>query len=610
MSLALLPFDIWRLVISYLPETPDGEIYYRNCPDFQVLLPPSVCSHPANIKRSFAIKDVQALLLVSKQCYAMTMSCVWRKLCVAAVTGYAPGKSVCPRTMFDSPDSGSVLMKSSPYIWPNCLSNVVHLIADSRVLYLINYDKEDERVTEINALKLAQPKYLPALKKLDAMVLKDTEADIEDSFCATATYTTLSINLRIHVKNLYKLHQSRAQAVLRFVTSLELISLSKASKCIEPVQCMSALEELILGGPSPCDEFLETVINGRIELKGLKLEQMSKIRLPFTALIGPRVEEYTCGTLVFQSLVEAEQQYPQVKRFGLVMNPPTFSYTSQNMPFTGLEEFVCENRSGINHHLALNLVIGVLQANPNLRSLTMSHIQPDTVDLATNPLRFPQVRHARGLYCPKRYSGLSVANFFLEIFPRCRTLEVQGSYLPCIDYELLTRTIISNPHLKYIIIKCKVSMVNGKTLPGAFFSNFKDLCSFSSLEFCFPLVPTSDLSGAKGYVNKMSRKVLKACKTTKGSYIIDVDRLKKLLSIPIVTPEEVIAEEAGSIATFSDEESFFEEDTSGESRYESVNSMLDQLGLDSSDELDELDDIYDSDNGDSALPVDVEGPGY
>lgn len=540
MSLDILPLEVWSVVVAYLQEPRNGDGYYIGLLTFDAFAngyerKPIVSMDSE--EDGLDIKSIRALLLVSRNCYTMTMSCVWKFLCVTEMVpppAHPSASSRLPCTKFFRPSSGLLNSRSLPNIWERCLAYVTHFVVDE-TKNLISYN---EKATLMYALELAQPKYLPALQSLDVNVSNLVYSKVETFLSTTASYDSLSVSLRIYEGQLIKLFRSSPRTILPFVKTLELLYCGQKINCIEPVERMRQLEELsismyytpddlekptIVEDTPMSDEFMLMISKGPLKLKRLGLNE---IGFPLTLTgMGSSVEEFTCNSATFANMMRDKLLFPQIKKFVVTFDSFFSDFKNKHMPFTNLEEFVCESRRIIDHQNVHDLVVSVLNSNPNLNRLTTECFEPCLVN-NINEFIFPRVRHVRNL---SSNSDMSVIDAFLRIFPCCKTIEVQDSVNSKVDYKLLARVMVINTNLEYIIINLENNEDEDKPEQQAetFIQDF-DESTFDASEFCIPILLGSNLRSAENYVDVVTHERLDYCAFPMSTWVIDLEKLRNL----------------------------------------------------------------------------------
>lgn len=552
MPLTKLPYEIWRKIFSSLQEPstdnnflqsnfsrarslgtfiqglPADSIFQRKQPEcHQLPWNGSLCSYPRGVSRKIDAKALHSLSLVSKECHAHTMAYMWSELMLVPSRFKGIAGHYFPNTVFNQAITNAVLICDLDTLFLSCLSNVTHYyVNDLRTKLHLS----PQPTTIITALKLASPKFLPNLKTLTAYVKNQHFGTIGNSFMGTIEYKQLAIELNISTVELIGLSNSLASSCLRSVTSLVIQLRGPAFYNIEPVSKMITLEHLSLVGATASPTFLGDILSVLPTLKSLDISRLRKRCNHNYGTIGNYMAELNCRDMAFDSMSRAKLFLPKVKKLSLVLNTPNFQIDTSHIPFTNLEEFVCQHQTGTGYENVFNMCMNILQLNSGIRHFTMTHVLPAHWSSAQNDYFFPNVRSIRFLYCAKEQiqASSNMLNSILKIFPLCQIIEVPVDWLPDIDYQQLKRSVLANQNLKYIIIKFRLNCTK-KVLPDSFFSNFTK-AGFSISDFCFPLVPSSDQPSPQLYIENMRRKVLpKLPITTKGSYIIDVQLLRTMI---------------------------------------------------------------------------------
>lgn len=553
MPLPKLPNEIWRRIFFYMqePSTDDiflqsnvsrdkclgnllqgfstDAIFQRKQPQcHQLPWSGSLCSYPQGVSREIDGKALHSLSLVSKECRAHTMAYVWSNVMLLPSNFKSFAGNYFPNTVFKQAITNSVLICDLDAVFSSCLSNVTHFYVNN---LLAELQIGSPPMTKINPLKLASPAFLPNLKTLTAYVRNQhCSSSIGNFFMGTLKYKQLAIELNIGTNELIELSESLAGSCLRFVTSLVLQLRGPALHNVKPVGKMIKLQSLSLVGATVSPTFLSGILSSKPTLKSLDISQLRKKCDHKYGAIGNSVTELNCRDLAFDSMSKVMLSFPMVKKLSLVLNTPNFQLDTSHIPFTNLEEFVCQHRTGTRYEQVFNMCMTILRLNSSIKHFTMTHVLPALWSSAQDDFFFPNVRSVHFLYCAKNkiQESSNMLNSLLKIFPLCETIEIPVDWLPDIDYEQLKRSVLTNQNLRYIVIRFRFNCTK-KVLPDSLFSNFVK-AGFSISDFCFPLVPTSDQPFPQLYVEEMRRKVLPSLpRTTKGSYVIDVQLLRTMI---------------------------------------------------------------------------------
>lgn len=109
-------------------------------------------------------------------------------------------------------------IKDIPFVYSSCFPFITHYCTR---LPLIAVRSNDKSMTEISsAFKLANPIYMPNLKKLEINLYVTTDLDIEDLLIGITHYEKISIELTIAPWILLILSRSLVQSILGSVKSL------------------------------------------------------------------------------------------------------------------------------------------------------------------------------------------------------------------------------------------------------------------------------------------------------------------------------------------------------------------------------------------------------
>lgn len=532
MLLIDVPYELWRKILMFMQEPSiDDTIVLDQSAYHQSVLNGLICSHSGGILREIQAKELYSLMLVSKQCYTLTMEYLWSQLVVTSPledkkkSHLVRNNFSCQNVIID------VLVQKSNNLYSSSLLFVRHYYVNS-VSSLGIIDQPD---TAINTFKLANPKYLPNLKTLTAKMNYDYEMDVGSSFIGTTYYPQqLSIKLTSDFYFLHELVNSVAQPSLLLITSLVFYFPRKTFECsnpkclglnpelhsVDPIDKMLNLKELTLVGDTISETYLDTVLSCRPILKILDLSHLSWTTPMNYKNIGNSVNELHCRDSGFKDIIDEKLKFPAVQKLSVTVNSLGWALDSFYESFTNLEEFVCDQQIGYCYDTVFSMCVNILQLNQGLKYFTLINYDSAFWHKAEDKMAFPSVLSVRLVRCvpePK----IKMLHSLFKIFPLCESIEITSSWYPVLIYQELKQFALTNRSSKSIIVTLKLNSV-AEILQNDIMSDFCEN-EFSVSDFCFPLLPVPEHPSPQflsylGFQEKIF------------SFVIDVQMLQKKIA--------------------------------------------------------------------------------
>lgn len=539
MSLIDLPPELWRKILILLHEPKLDKGIHDKAYFYESALNALVSCHPKGQLRHIDPFRLSPLLLVNKRCYTLTMTYLWNTFIITMPFNqdrnetYRMG-TFHEKSVFTQNFNNDILMIDSTRFYSSPLFFVTHYYVNNSKISLEIVDQPN---TLLNALELANPRYLPNLETFSADLMVKFPMDIGLAFTGTTDYPQqLSIVLTIDLHYLFELANSPAQAALRLITSLVFYFSKKPVKCSKS-QCvgltpelhsfdlinqMSTLEELTLIGHTTSQKYIDSLLSCKPNLKVLNIGYLTLNAQIKYNNIGQNVTELCCLYSGFGFILSQKLLFPQVKKLSLNYDHLNWALDTSHESFTNLEEFVCNFTMENFNYQVFCMCVYILESNQRLKHFSITHFDSVCWNKAKDTMSFPSVTSVRvdnSLF--RKYSG--IIHSFFKIFPLCEYIEIKSHLGPPIYYKELKQFALNNPRSRYIIISNSGDI--------SYFINLSHIVlgfrekGFLLTDFCFPSLPEPNYPMLGSCRRKKERSILESEKQS-WPCVIDLQRLR------------------------------------------------------------------------------------